>query len=514
MTNLSEVFIELGTNMKEERAATTPLVGGTTGQVLTKIDGVDYNYDWQTPSGGGGSGPSVTAPAASSMTAGAIVRLVWESGDPAPTIKTSAAAPGGIDIFAGVLQSTVASPGDPAVMLLGVEATDGSATLTPGDTAYLGGGNNLSASPSGFAVGVATSATSAIFTYDFPRPGSVAINAINADATASVTNEFELTIRWLSDSSLALSRIGVGTFGLTRPAELIASAGAAAGIPIASDATVILYDSPDSTLFNATEGFLASKPLQIVQLGAGQVKLDGFAIKCVGNPITNTTNSVIGVIPTALGSTVVSGDLAAADVGPYYTGLDESTGAFLATSYGAIADSGSMYVTGVDILSNRTRDPIPFVRAYAEFEILLVGGSFGFAKSGWLGGSLGLDANSMAIRVAPGGVDLEVWHNGASVATIPGAGGLAFGARFGVLVDTGTSEFWIISTGGVWIGPDPATDPGLPFFPGGLGGGTPWLAIEAQPSGGVQRLYFLPSSLTWTTEAVLAGAVQVGWLHP
>lgn len=31
--------------------------GGTTGQVLEKIDGTDYNYQWATPSGGGGSTP-------------------------------------------------------------------------------------------------------------------------------------------------------------------------------------------------------------------------------------------------------------------------------------------------------------------------------------------------------------------------------------------------------------------------------------------------------------------------
>lgn len=29
--------------------------GGTTGQVLTKINGTDYNVDWETPSSGGGS---------------------------------------------------------------------------------------------------------------------------------------------------------------------------------------------------------------------------------------------------------------------------------------------------------------------------------------------------------------------------------------------------------------------------------------------------------------------------
>lgn len=36
-------------------------VGGTAGQVLTKIDGTNYNTQWATPSGGGGgsSGPSV-----------------------------------------------------------------------------------------------------------------------------------------------------------------------------------------------------------------------------------------------------------------------------------------------------------------------------------------------------------------------------------------------------------------------------------------------------------------------
>lgn len=54
----------------------------------------------------------------------------------------------------------------------------------------------------------------------------------------------------------------------------------------------------------------------------------------------------------------------------------------------------------------------------------------------------------------------------------------------------------------------------LPFFPGGIGGSDAWLALEARPIGGEQRLFYLPSSLTWATEATAAGAVQVGWLHP
>lgn len=32
-----------------------PLTGGTTGQVLTKTSGTDYAFDWETPTGGGGS---------------------------------------------------------------------------------------------------------------------------------------------------------------------------------------------------------------------------------------------------------------------------------------------------------------------------------------------------------------------------------------------------------------------------------------------------------------------------
>lgn len=36
-----------------------PLTGGTTGQVLTKINGTDYNFDWQNPTGGGSDASSI-----------------------------------------------------------------------------------------------------------------------------------------------------------------------------------------------------------------------------------------------------------------------------------------------------------------------------------------------------------------------------------------------------------------------------------------------------------------------
>lgn len=36
--------------------------GGTTGQVLSKVNGTDYNTQWTTPSGGGGGVATVTGP--------------------------------------------------------------------------------------------------------------------------------------------------------------------------------------------------------------------------------------------------------------------------------------------------------------------------------------------------------------------------------------------------------------------------------------------------------------------
>jgi hypothetical protein len=49
----------LDTDEPASSAGLLPL-GGTTGQVLAKIDGTDYNTQWSTPSGGGGVTPFLT----------------------------------------------------------------------------------------------------------------------------------------------------------------------------------------------------------------------------------------------------------------------------------------------------------------------------------------------------------------------------------------------------------------------------------------------------------------------
>ncbi|WP_031371876.1 hypothetical protein [Lysobacter antibioticus] len=114
-------------------------------------------------------------------------------------------------------------------------------------------------------------------------------------------------------------------------------------------------------------------------------------------------------------------------------------------------------------------------------------------RSGGIGGQLGNDTNSMGVRRPDNLANSEIWHNGAAVATIPGVGSLSFSVmRFGVLVDLIAGEFWLISTGGTWIGPDPAVDPGLLFFPRSIGGDTARLALQAGPDGGEQRLFYLP----------------------
>lgn len=51
--NLSEAFTQIGMWFAEHALRLLP-AGGTTDQVLTKIDGTDYNVEWTTPSGGGG----------------------------------------------------------------------------------------------------------------------------------------------------------------------------------------------------------------------------------------------------------------------------------------------------------------------------------------------------------------------------------------------------------------------------------------------------------------------------
>ncbi|WP_408953058.1 hypothetical protein [Lysobacter sp. Hz 25] len=511
--NLSLAFTQIGQWLAAHALRLLP-GGGTAGQVLRKIDGADYNAEWAAPDAGGAQ--TIQAKALSDIAAGTLVRLTVELGDPATCARTNAPDPGGRTIGVGVL-AAAATTGNPVTVKLGVIYEDLGNTFFAGYPVYMRADNTLTVSPVGTTpgVGVALTETSVLLTNDVQRPGTVDFNAFNADG--SVTPAPEAAIYFVyADSTNALRRIGAGIYQLSRPTELVLTAGSAAGgygIPMFSDASVVLWDSADSTMIESS-AFAANKPLLIVQLGAGQVKIDGFSTRCKGLPITETANAAITVTPTQYGANIVTGDLAAADSGgPYYTGLHENSVSSF-PFYGGIVDSGGITAGGSEILAARTRDAIPVVRTYVEFSALLGGGgSFGFAKGAFFGGELGTTADSIALRVSADLADLEARHNGAVLATIPGAGPLGSGVtRYGVLIDRSTGEFWIRAASG-WLGPDPATDPGLPYFPGG-DGGTSWFALEARPAGGEQRLFFLPASLTWAAEATAAGAVQLGSRAP
>ncbi|MGO1069328.1 hypothetical protein [Lysobacter sp. CA199] len=511
--NLSAAITRIGQFLAAHALRLLP-PGGTAGQSIRKIDGTDYNVEWATPDAGGAQ--TIEAKALTDIPAGTLVRLTVELGDSATCARTNAPDPGGRTIGVGVL-ATAATAGNPVTVKLGVVYEDAGNLFYPGYPVYMRVDNTLTVNPVGTTpgVGMALTETRVILTNDVQRPGTIDFNAFNSDGSLTPVPESAIYLVY-ADSSNALRRIGAGIYQLTRPTELVLTAGGAAGgfgLPMFSDVAVILYDSAESTMIDGS-AFAANKPVKIVQLGAGQVKIDGFNVRCKGNAITEAANAAIDVTPTQYGATVVTGDLAAADTGPYYTGLHENSASAF-PFYGGTVDSGGITAAGTTILSARTRDTIPVVRAYVEFSgVLNGGGSIGFAKGAYFGGELAVDADSMALRVSADLADLEVRHNGAVIATIPGAGGLGSSVtRYGVLIDRVAGEFWLIS-GGAWLGPDPATDPGLPYFPGGDGGGSAWLALEARPGGGENRLFFLPSSLSWATEATAAGAVQLGWRAP
>lgn len=401
--NLSQAFTQIGQWFAALAQQVLP-AGGTTGQVLTKVDGTDWNVDWETPSGGGGL----------------------------------------------------------SILALGVDGAS-SSYVTETSFALYSGGTSITLQRNGLPNGY---------------------NLLRALETVVV----------VADSSTGLL-----------------------GIPINSDVSVVLHNTAENILFNAVAGQAINKSVKYIQLGTGQIKIDGTPLFCPGNPITNTAGSALDVMNVNAGAVfacTVAGDLAAADVGPYYTGLDENTTSGLTYS-GCLADNGGIKSVGASILSARTRDPIPYDRTYVELDVNLLSGTFGFAKPGFAGAEMGLDTDSMAIRVSADTNDLEIWHNGAAIATLPGVGFWGAGsARFGLLIDRTTSEFWI-AAGNAWLVLDPSVDPGLPYFPGGDGGGDAWLALESRP-GSTQytRLFFLPSTIFFSALATGGGAVQIGWLHP
>lgn len=174
--NLSEAFTQIGQWFREHALRLLPS-GGTAGQVLTKQSGTDYEATWADAAGGGG--PTKQATAAEDMAAGAIVRVVMESGATAPTVRASAPGTGGVTIAVGVLAAAVTT-GNTATVQLGVIATDAAATLTAGGPAYLDATNNLTTNPLHLPAGTALSPTSALLTYRYPRPDEVYFTTDNA----------------------------------------------------------------------------------------------------------------------------------------------------------------------------------------------------------------------------------------------------------------------------------------------------------------------------------------------
>lgn len=55
---LNDVISAIGLDIKSLFARSLP-TGGTTGQVLTKVDSTDFNASWQTPSVSGGGSSNV-----------------------------------------------------------------------------------------------------------------------------------------------------------------------------------------------------------------------------------------------------------------------------------------------------------------------------------------------------------------------------------------------------------------------------------------------------------------------
>jgi hypothetical protein len=63
MADLATRITELATSIRTKINAMMPRIlpqGGTAGQVLAKVNAVDYNVGWVSPSGGGGGGASGT----------------------------------------------------------------------------------------------------------------------------------------------------------------------------------------------------------------------------------------------------------------------------------------------------------------------------------------------------------------------------------------------------------------------------------------------------------------------
>lgn len=386
MTNLSEALIEAGTDMRDQRIFRASFVGGTAGQVWTKIDGTNYNAGWADPAGGST-----------------------------------------IDIYV----------------------------------------DNL------------------------PGP----------DPTSSILLRY-------GDGSFALRKIGSGEYQLLQ-APVVPAQAAAGGtsIPVRGEFGAVLFDYADSIYFES-QALANGKPVTFVQLGAGALKIDGMTIRCKALPVTDGANA--NMTATRFGFDVlVAGDVAASEASPYYSGLAAD---FLINQNIVVGDIGGFQNNTGTAQQAATLHYFPTSgRTYVEFSSSLDRGTFGFATGDFgFGWELGSDGYSIALRVS--GSDLIAVSEGVTIATFTGEGGRGTTtARWGLLVDPTAKEWWLLADG-TWLGPDPSTDPGSPYFVDDFGFSRP--AVEAAGTLGFCRLLFAPGMMAHAAAATAGGATQLGMLVP
>jgi len=338
-----------------------------------------------------------------------------------------------------------------------------------------------------------------------PAGGAIDIyvdNLPGPDPTSSILLRY-------GDSSFALRKIGTGEY-LMLPAPIIAAqaeTGSSTSIPIRGDFGAVLFDYDDS-IYYESQALLQGKPVIFVQLGAGALKIDGMTIRCKALPVSDGANA--NMTATRFGFDVlVAGDVAASEASPYYSGLAAD---FLINQNIVIGDIGGFQNNTGTAQQAATLHYFPTSgRTYVEFSSLLDRGSFGFATGDFgFGSDLGSDPYSIALRVS--GADLIAVSGGATVATFTGEGARGTGtARWGLLVDPTAKEWWLLADG-TWVGPDPSTDPGSPYFVDDFGFSRP--AVEAGGIFGSCRLWFAPGMLLYGAEATTGGATQLGMLVP
>lgn len=317
-----------------------------------------------------------------------------------------------------------------------------------------------------------------------------------------------LDIRY-PDGSRALRKTGTGEYQLLAAATAYTQCGFdTTSIPVRGSIGAVLFDYADSVYFES-QSLADAKPVSFVQLGAGAIKIDGMAIRCKALPVSDGANAIMAV--TRLGFDVlVSGDVAAAEAAPYYSGLQSD---HLINQSIVGGDIGGFQNATASSLCAAALHYFPAAKTYVEFTCDLARGSFGFATSDFnpgLGTRLGDSPFSIGLRVD--GADLIAVSDNATIATFAGEGGRgSTTARWGLLVDPVAKQWWLLANG-TWVGPGPNTDPGNAYFADDFGFSRP--AIEAAATLGSSRLWFAPGLMSYGATATAAGAAQLGMVAP